>query len=377
MENAVPERKPPLLMVQTLLFSITFGIAVIGVPWYQMTVGFEPLAWIAFVVYAAVTGISITAGYHRLWSHNAYKASALVRFGYAIFGAATVQNSILAWVSGHRTHHRHVDDNERDPYSAGRGLWFSHLGWMLRNYPSGKEDFSNVKDLERDKIVMWQHNHYVPITLVMNFGPPLLLGWLTGDYLAHFLLIGFARLVFTHHTTFFINSLAHYWGKRPYTDDNSARDNGILAFFTYGEGYHNYHHRFQLDYRNGIRWWHFDPTKWLIWSLSKLGLASSLKRVPGITIREAQVEQQIRRAQAKLDQASEQDQVHVAKWRDVVEREYHEFLENLQQWQELRKALAAKAEQFSGSLERQVRELELAMQEQYRRLVSLNQALPV
>ena len=68
-------------------------------------------------------------------------------------------------------------------------------------------------------------------------------------------------MVMTHHTTFFINSLAHIWGSQPFTDRNSARDNGILAFFTFGEGYHNFHHLFENDYRNGIRWWQFDPTR--------------------------------------------------------------------------------------------------------------------
>lgn len=371
--------RPPLLMVQTLVFALTFLVALIGVPWYQYAVGFDSTAWIAFVVYAGLTGMSITAGYHRLWSHNAYKAHPILRFLFAIFGAATVQNSIKAWVSGHRTHHRHVDSVDKDPYSARRGLWFSHMGWMLRNYKSGEEDFSNIKDLERDPIVVWQHDHYVAITLVMNFGPPLILGFITGDYLAHFLLIGVLRLVFSHHTTFFINSLAHFWGKRPYTDENSARDNGVLALVTYGEGYHNYHHKFQLDYRNGIRWFHYDPTKWLIFCSQWLGLTSDLKRVPNVVIREAQLQRQFLHAKQKLERLQDLGAANKDKWQDMFEREYNEFMQTLQRWQVLRKDLTDKLVdqlQHSG-VNSQIKEIEKSLASQYRRLVSLNQMLPV
>lgn len=278
---------PQKLWVQTGMFSLTFLVAAIGVPWYQLAVGFETSAWFAFLGYYFATGLAITAGYHRLWSHNSYKAHPILRVILALLGAGAIQNSILLWVSGHRDHHRHVDHFDQDPYSAQRGLWFSHMGWMLRDYPGGRPNLENVPDLKRDAIVQWQHDNYLALVLLMNLGPPLLMGLITGDYLANFLLMGVLRLVVTHHCTFFINSLAHYWGSQPYTDECSARDNTWLALFTYGEGYHNFHHRFQTDYRNGVRWWHFDPTKWLIFLSSVIGLASDLKRVPNASIDEA------------------------------------------------------------------------------------------
>ena len=200
--------------------------------------------------------MSITAGYHRLWSHKAYDANPVVRFVLAVGGAMALQNSILHWCSDHRVHHKFVDQNGKDPYSAKRGFFFSHIGWMLRDYQAQRySDYSNCKDLQKDKIVMWQHNFYLPIVIATNFGIPMFLGWLNGDILGMLLLAGVFRLVLVHHVTFFINSLAHIWGKQPYTDKNTARDNGILAFFTFGEGYHNYHHIFEYDYRNGIKWW--------------------------------------------------------------------------------------------------------------------------
>ena len=105
--------------------------------------------------------MSITAGYHRLWSHKTYDANIVVRVILAIGGAMALQNSILHWSSDHRIHHRHVDDNDKDPYSAKRGLWFAHIGWMLREYQEKRyDDYRNCKDLQKDKVVMWQHNYY-------------------------------------------------------------------------------------------------------------------------------------------------------------------------------------------------------------------------
>ncbi|MDP5054231.1 MAG: fatty acid desaturase, partial [Congregibacter sp.] len=254
--------KPPLLRVNAVIF-IGFPIlAAILVPLWGVYAGFTTTQWIWAVVFLYLNGLSITGGYHRLWSHKAYQAHWTVRLWFALWGAGALQNSILVWAADHRRHHRHVDDNEADPYSAGRGLWFSHMGWMLREYATNSEDFSNAQDLMRDPIVMWQHKHYVALTTFMNLGLPILLGLALGDVIGTVLLVGLLRLVVNHHVTFFINSLAHFWGTRPYTEENSARDNGFLAFLTYGEGYHNYHHIFQNDYRNGIYWWQFDPTKW-------------------------------------------------------------------------------------------------------------------
>lgn len=164
---------------------------------------------------------------------------------------------------------------------------------------------------------MWQHKHYLSIVLASNFGIPLALGWLNGDILGMLLLAGFFRLVVVHHVTFFINSLAHIWGKQPYTDKNTARDNGILAFFTFGEGYHNYHHIFEYDYRNGIKWWQFDPTKWLIASLAWAGLAKNLRRCPEERIEKAKL--------AMLMQKSKEQVMHIPNGEEILQRLQHEY----------------------------------------------------
>ena len=293
-------KKPPLIKFNVALFSLLTLISVVGVPYWALTVGFNSFEILTTVFLFFFTGMSITAGYHRLWSHKAYDANPIVRFVFAVGGAMTLQNSILHWASDHRVHHRHVDVNDKDPYSAKRGFWFSHIGWMLREYQAARyEDYSNCRDLQKDNIVMWQHKHYVAIVLVANFGITALLGYINGSILGMILIAGICRIVLVHHVTFFINSLCHIWGKQTYTDSNTARDNGILALFTFGEGYHNYHHIFEYDYRNGIKWWHYDPTKWLIKSFSFIGWTRNLRKCPEDKIQQAKFTMQLQSAKEK------------------------------------------------------------------------------
>ncbi|MDP5030190.1 MAG: fatty acid desaturase [Paraglaciecola sp.] len=294
-------KKPRLLLVNIAVFLITGFISLLVVPYVALTQGFDSLEIVACIVLIYFSGMSITAGYHRLWSHKTYDANPVVKVILAIGGAMALQNSILHWSSDHRIHHKHVDDNESDPYSANKGFWYSHIGWMLREYQVHRySDYSNCRDLQKDKVVMWQHRHYLSIMLSANFGVPVLLGWLNDDIWGMLLLAGVFRLFVVHHVTFFINSLAHIWGRQPYTDKNSARDNDILAFFTFGEGYHNFHHIFEYDYRNGIRWWQFDPTKWLISGLSYIGLTKNLRRCPEERIEKARVVMQLQRSKTRI-----------------------------------------------------------------------------
>lgn len=318
-------KKPRLIITNILVFVITGLIAFVGVPYWAMTQGFDTTEIVTTLVLFYATGMSITAGYHRLWSHKTYDAHPVVKVVLAIGGAMALQNSILHWSSDHRVHHRHVDEDDKDPYSAGKGLWFSHIGWMLREYQSHcYDDYSNCKDLQKDKVVMWQHNHYLPIVLIANFGLTGFLGWLNGDIFSMILLAGVFRLVAVHHVTFFINSLAHFWGSQPYTDTNSARDNGILAFFTFGEGYHNFHHIFEYDYRNGIRWYQFDPTKWLIKGLSFVGLTKNLRTCPEERIEKARAAMQLKRASQKVSKLPNAEEVM-----QTLQKEYDVLLQKM------------------------------------------------
>jgi stearoyl-CoA desaturase (Delta-9 desaturase) len=362
----------PINWAASLMFVLTSAVAVTLVPWYGITHGYHVAAWIFFTLFLGANGMAITCGYHRLFAHCTYEAHPVLKVAYLFFGAMALQNSALNWAAAHRVHHRFIDDPERDPYCARRGFWFSHIGWMLRSYPSGEPDFSTVRDLQRDPMVMWQHNHYLLAALSTNFGLPLLVGYLVGDVWGVFLLAGVLRLVVSHHFTFFINSLAHMWGSQPYTDGNTARDNPVVALLTYGEGYHNFHHMFAHDYRNGLRWWQWDPSKWFISGMSLVGLTRNLKRVPWFKIQRALLDNQFQRAERRL--ASLPGRAHLELLRARVAEEYDAFSKAVAEWAHLReqwlentkRAMLERWEQ--SNLQSRLRELEYGLRLQYRRM---------
>jgi stearoyl-CoA desaturase (delta-9 desaturase) len=358
----------------TAVLGLTFLVAITVVPWYGIVYGYSAWAWAFFGIFLVLNGIGIGSGYHRLWSHRTYKAHPILQWFLAISGGMSLQNSIIVWCARHRVHHKDVDDNDKDPYSIGRGFWFAHIGWMLRDYESGIIDYSVVRDLERDPVAAWQHRWYWTLVWVTNLGVPLLIGWLTGDAIGMFLLAGIARLVINHHVTFFINSLAHMWGKQPYTDENTARDQHFLALITYGEGYHNYHHMFQSDYRCGIRWWHLDINKWFISTCALLGLAKNRKRAPQFKVLRARINMDFKLARQKLENARVS-----AGWKEQLESEYAQFVETVKQWQQLqmdrmqqgRQKLADRIETETSSLTASYRELENSLKMQHKRLALL------
>ena len=302
--------KPRIIWLNVSVFIITFLVAAIGVPYWALNHGFSNTLLLAALICFIYCGMSITVGYHRLWSHKTFQSHWSLRLVCALGGAFALQNSILHWSSDHRIHHKHVDNNDVDPYSAKRGFWYSHIGWMCREYQAHRyHDYKNVRDLQKDQIVMWQHKHYLLLTILMNFGVPIAIGVISGDLIGSLLLVGFLRLVLSHHTTFFINSLAHIWGKQTYTDKNTARDNGFLAFFTFGEGYHNFHHIFENDYRNGILWWQFDPTKWLIKGCEYLKITKNLRVSPEDKIEKAKLAMTLKLSQQKLQRHPQAEQM--------------------------------------------------------------------
>ena len=259
----------------------TFVLSLTAVPVYLWFFGIDWFQIALFFAMFAACGFSITLGYHRLYSHLSFQAHWSVRLFVLIFGAAAFENSALLWACEHRTHHKHVDHDE-DPYDISKGLFHAHIGWLLFKL-SPPPPFDNVSDMKRDPLVMWQHRNVQYIGAFVAFIFPAILGFFWGGWsaaLGAFLIAGVARVVFLQHCTFCINSLCHYIGSRPYSSKCSARDSWIMAVFTFGEGYHNFHHEFQHDYRNGVKPWQFDPTKWIIWTLSKAGLATKLRTVP-------------------------------------------------------------------------------------------------
>ena len=262
------------------------AVALIVCPLYLIFYGIRPGTVLLFLGMCVSTVTAITAGYHRLYAHSAYRANAFYRFLMLAFGAATFQQSALKWASLHRTHHQYTD-TERDPYNIKKGFFYAHVGWILFYLRS--IDFSNVKDLEKSKLIMNQHRHFQLWAIGFGVVMPVIIGALYGQVLEALLFGVAARMFVIFQVTFFINSFAHSYGVDTFGGGTSARDNWIGAILTGGEGYHSFHHRFPADYRNGVLWHHWDPSKWFIWTAGRLGWAWDLKRTPPSRILEARL----------------------------------------------------------------------------------------
>ena len=319
-------------------------IALVGVPIYIFKYGLDLFQAVMFFLYLCATMMSITVGYHRLFSHISFKAKWPVRLFTLIFGACAFENSCLDWASDHRRHHKHVDHDD-DPYDISKGFFWAHIGWLLFKL-NPEPPMDNVNDLRKDKLVMWQHRWVHLIGLVVGLILPAILGFAWNSWmgtnpwqgaLGGFLIAGVARVVVAQHCTFFINSLCHTVGRQPYSTKHSARDSAIMAFLTFGEGYHNYHHEFQHDYRNGVKPWQWDPSKWTIWLLAKSGLAEGLRRVPDGKILLAEMHEARRRAQLRLEELHSAGPTPCQRASEAV----HEVIEKLSaNYHELEKAVA-------------------------------------
>jgi stearoyl-CoA desaturase (Delta-9 desaturase) len=270
MSNSSDPSKRPINW-PTVLFIAGTTLGALAWPVYAWHFGVTWSEIVLSVVYFYATGMSITVGYHRLLSHRTFKAHPAAEAALLLMGAAAWQGSALEWSVDHIQHHSHID-TEDDPYNRRRGFWYSHIGWLIRR-ETGTQMARLPHFLKNDKLVMFQHRWYVPIAVVTSFLVPFALcGW------GGLLLVGAVRIVAIHHTTWFINSWAHTGNRRTFNPDITANDNWILAVLAFGEGWHNYHHAFPNDYRNGVRAFDWDPSKWMIWTMSKLGVASDLKR---------------------------------------------------------------------------------------------------
>lgn len=263
-------------------------VVLIGLPLYLMqrlpSVGLVS----ATVVLLFLTGMSITAGYHRFYSHRAFSLNKAGEIFLLLFGTMAMQSSVAYWAHKHRLHHRYVD-TEKDPHNIHEGFFHAHMGWLLKKRVP--LDWSVIPDIEKNPLTRFQDNHYYVLSFGLNIAAFLLMGWLFSDFWGAFIIGWWTRILVLSHSTYFINSLAHTFGSRTYSKEQTAVNNALIALLTFGEGYHNYHHVFSSDYRNGVRWYQYDPTKWMIWIMHKLGMASRLIRVDSYTSKKKMIVQ--------------------------------------------------------------------------------------
>lgn len=274
--STTAKRKIDWTVTLFLILNPLAALIGLGVCYWQGTLGIGSI-WLFALVLAALGNLSITAGYHRLFAHRSYEVHPWVEWLFLLFGASVFEGSCLKWGSDHRRHHTEVD-TDGDPYSIKKGFWYAHIGWLFFK-DSVDLPIVRSKDLENNPRVAFQHKHYLWLAIGMGFVMPMLVGALLGSAFAGLIIAGSLRIVLNQHTTFFVNSLCHTLGRQTYSKEVSARDSFIVAVLTHGEGYHNFHHTFQIDYRNGIKWYHWDPTKWTILSLKWAGLARKLRTI--------------------------------------------------------------------------------------------------
>jgi stearoyl-CoA desaturase (Delta-9 desaturase) len=261
-------------------------IGIVGTPVYIYFNGLAVSELALFFFYMTATSLAITAGYHRYFSHKVFKTNRVIQFLLLFFGAATFQKSALRWASQHRQHHQFTD-TDLDPHNSKRGFFFCHVGWIM--FYKHNVNFKNVTDLAKSRLVMNQHNHYDIWSVSSGLLLPMLIGVLIGHPLGAFIMTFCLRVTLVLNMAFFINSSAHMLGSKEFDAGASAGDSGLCALLTNGEGYHNYHHKFPNDYRNGHLWHHWDPTKWAIYLLSRAGLVWNLRRTSRQKIAEALV----------------------------------------------------------------------------------------
>lgn len=238
------------------------------------------------------SNIAVGVGLHRLWSHNSFKTNKIVEFILMLMTAGTLQGPVLAWASDHYKHHTFTD-KEQDPHSPLRngggvkGFLWAHVGWMLFGEPRFKSiDRVTLTKLGRNPLLRFQLKYYWELAIFMNLLLPMLIGFLIDNsfYSAFtwFLFIGLGRAL-QQQATFCVNSACHYLGSKKYYK-GTAGDIWWMAIFLLGENWHNFHHAFPSDYRNGAKWYHFDVHKWIIYVMEKCSLATSLERTSDIRI---------------------------------------------------------------------------------------------
>eukprot|EP01095_Lingulamoeba_sp_RSL-Kostka_P005222 TRINITY_DN1655_c8_g1_i1.p1 TRINITY_DN1655_c8_g1~~TRINITY_DN1655_c8_g1_i1.p1 ORF type:complete len:835 (-),score=235.58 TRINITY_DN1655_c8_g1_i1:253-2757(-) len=259
----------------TIFLLITPFIGLYGL--FTLEIYYKTL--ILAVIWYSYAGLGITAGYHRLFSHKSYEANFFYKLFIVIGGTTAFQSSVFDWCLDHRSHHRYTD-TDRDPYNFQRGFFYAHIGWLMLKKRQKIYSRADISDLEKDKLLVLQHKYYTVSAIFLGFiVPTLIAGLFWGDYAGGFFIAGVLSRVCILQSTFFINSLAHWVGENTFADTNSPKDNFLISLLTFGEGYHNFHHEFPYDYRNGVAWYSYDPTKWLIFLSSKLGFTGSLKFV--------------------------------------------------------------------------------------------------
>ena len=253
-------------------------------------------SWLAprdLVIFAGMYVISafgVTIGFHRLLTHRAFETYRPIRYAFAIMGSYAVEGPVLDWVADHRKHHTFADE-EGDPHSphvgfgAGlggvvRGLWHAHVGWLFENNGQA-EKRRYCPDLAGDPN-MRRINRGFPLIVLATLAIPFFAGWAWGgsarDGVEALLWAGLVRIFLVHHVTWSINSICHFVGARRFQTEDQSTNVFWLALPSLGEAWHHNHHAFPRSAFHGLRWYEIDLSGYVIFLMSKVGLAWDVVR---------------------------------------------------------------------------------------------------
>lgn len=258
--------------VAVCFFATVHGLALLA-PWF--------FSWSALgvmlLLHWFLGSIGICLGYHRLLSHRSFQVPRWLEYAIALIGATAMQGGPIFWVAGHRLHHAHTEDRDKDPYAATKGFWWSHMLWIF--YP--KTEFFEYEqyqryapDLARQPFYRWLNQYFMLLQIPLAILLYGLGGW-------SWLIYGMClRAVLLWHSTWFINSVTHLWGYRRFDCADNSRNLWWAAILTYGEGWHNNHHAHPHVAKAGWCWWELDVTWWAIRTLQILGLARKVVMPP-------------------------------------------------------------------------------------------------
>ncbi len=255
------------------------------------------LGWVEVGLLAGMyllTGLGITVGFHRYFTHRSFETNRVVQCLLGVLGSMSVQGPLLKWVALHRRHHQHSDRHE-DPHSPHhhgrgflglvRGFWHAQVGWLFRPGPAHLSAY--VKDLRQSALLRWVSALFplwvlVGLLIATGLGVLLVGGWVGA--LVGLLWGGLVRIFFVHHVTWSVNSVCHLWGRQPFPARDESRNNFLCGVLALGEGWHNNHHAFPTSARHGLHWWQVDVSYWVIRLLALLGLAWKVKRPVGSSL---------------------------------------------------------------------------------------------